>query len=325
MICSHPMLRSRAQSHDLPLNELPKIPTGLSERTKLDSRICIKQQTFPRRVCSQHEHRLLLCQASASAQGGPLQEQRESEDGTGSRNGTEPHDASLAATEAALEIRKQQQSLPGTVSDPEKIQRLVETAMLAAVGGVLFTLATVLKLQGYSAYVQPMPIVIAAMRWGPAAGRKAMTATCFLLLVLLGPLQCLTFLLNHGLLAASLGAFWSVQAHWALSVPAAALVRVGGQLTYIALTSWTLNENLFALLMSNVYSLLDQFNAFIGTSGAPPPTVVVVVIGSMLTVNACLYNFLMHVVYAVLLRSMGYTVTSVPKPVERMIFRQQVA
>ena len=69
----------------------------------------------------------------------------------------------------------------------------------------------------------------------------------------------------------------------------------------------------------------DQFNAFIGTSGAPPPTVVVVAIGSMLTVNACLYNFLMHVVYAVLLRSMGYTVTSVPKPVERMIFRQQVA
>ena len=57
--------------------------------------------------------------------------------------------------------------------------------MLAAVGGVLFTLATVLKLQGYSAYVQPMPIVVAAMRWGPAAGRKAMTATCFLLLGML--------------------------------------------------------------------------------------------------------------------------------------------
>ena len=51
-----------------------------------------------------------------------MQGQRESEDGTGSRNGNEPHDTSLPATEAALEIRKQQQSLPGTVSDPEKIQ-----------------------------------------------------------------------------------------------------------------------------------------------------------------------------------------------------------
>lgn len=71
--------------------------------------------------------------------------------------------------------------------------------------------------------------------------------------------------------------------------------------------------------------LQDQFNAFIGASGAPPPTVVIVVIGSMLTVNASLYVFLMHIVYAVLLRSMGYTITTIPKPVERLIFRQQVA
>ncbi len=74
--------------------------------------------------------------------------------------------------------------------------------------------------------------------------------------VLLGPLQCLTFLLNQGLMAATLGAFWSVQAYWAISVPAAALVRVTGTLAYIMLSSWTMNENLFALLMSNVYALL---------------------------------------------------------------------
>ena len=70
--------------------------------------------------------------------------------------------------------------------------------MLAAVGGVLFTLATVLKLQGYSAYVQPMPIVVAAMRWGPAAGRKAMTATCFLLLGKLLACQAPLHAWNHG-------------------------------------------------------------------------------------------------------------------------------
>ena len=74
--------------------------------------------------------------------------------------------------------------------------------------------------------------------------------------VLLGPLQSCTFLLNQGLLAATLGAFWSAQAHWAISVPAAALVRVTGTLGYIVLSSWTMNENLFALLLSNVYALL---------------------------------------------------------------------
>ena len=74
--------------------------------------------------------------------------------------------------------------------------------------------------------------------------------------MLLGPLQSLTFLLNQGLLAATLGSFWAGQAHWAVSVPAAALVRVSGTLAYIMLSSWTMNENLFALLMSNVYALL---------------------------------------------------------------------
>ena len=62
------------------------------------------------------------------------------------------------------------------------VQRLVETAMLAAVGGVVYTVASILKLQSYLGYFQPMPIVVSAMRWGPAAGRKTMTATCFLLL-----------------------------------------------------------------------------------------------------------------------------------------------
>ena len=61
-------------------------------------------------------------------------------------------------------------------------QRLVETAMLAAVGGVAYTLATLLKLQSYLGYLQPMPVVVAAMRWGPSAARKATTATTLLLL-----------------------------------------------------------------------------------------------------------------------------------------------
>ena len=61
--------------------------------------------------------------------------------------------------------------------------------MLAAVGGVAYTLAVVLKLQSYLGYLQPMPIIVAAMRWGPGAARKTMTATSFLLLGALLPLS----------------------------------------------------------------------------------------------------------------------------------------
>lgn len=60
-------------------------------------------------------------------------------------------------------------------------QVLVETAMFAAVGGLAFSIAAVLKLQGYMGYLLPMPIVLSAIRSGPAVARKTTVATAFLL------------------------------------------------------------------------------------------------------------------------------------------------
>ena len=54
--------------------------------------------------------------------------------------------------------------------------------MLAAVGGLAYTLSTLLKLQAYLGYLLPLPVVVAAMRGGAAAGRRTMSATAFLLL-----------------------------------------------------------------------------------------------------------------------------------------------
>ncbi len=71
-------------------------------------------------------------------------------------------------------------------------------------------------------------------------------------------------------------------------------------------------------------AMQDQMNAFIGASGAPPPTVVLVVLGTVLVVNAALYIFLMHVLYTVLLRSMGFTMSSLPAFVERAVFKKSV-
>lgn len=74
--------------------------------------------------------------------------------------------------------------------------------------------------------------------------------------VLQGPLQSLTYLLNQGLLAATLGAFWSMHVHWAISVSTGAMVRVGGMMTYVLVSSWIMNENLFTIALTQVYALL---------------------------------------------------------------------
>ncbi len=59
--------------------------------------------------------------------------------------------------------------------------------MLAAASGLSYALATTMHLEGYLGYFLPLPVVLAAMRNGPVAGRKTVTATFFLLLGALLP------------------------------------------------------------------------------------------------------------------------------------------
>eukprot|EP00879_Flechtneria_rotunda_P012359 GHRR01012906.1.p1 GENE.GHRR01012906.1~~GHRR01012906.1.p1 ORF type:complete len:280 (+),score=115.70 GHRR01012906.1:215-1054(+) len=143
-------------------------------------------------------------------------------------------------------------------------QVLVETAMLSAVSGLAFLLSTLLKLDNSLGYFLPLPIAIAACRAGVAAAWHTMMATAFLLLVLLGPLRAITYVLMHGMLAAALGSMWVWQWPWLISIPAGAVLRMVGQLGYLVLSSLTMNENLFAVMLANVHNLLVSATWFIG-------------------------------------------------------------
>lgn len=74
--------------------------------------------------------------------------------------------------------------------------------------------------------------------------------------VLLGPLRAITYVLMHGGLAAALGSMWVWQWPWAASILAGAGLRMAGQLGYLVLSSLTMNENLFAVMLANVHNLL---------------------------------------------------------------------
>lgn len=220
--------------------------------------------------------------------------------------------------------------------------------MFAAVTGLAYTVGNLLRLEGYLAYVLPLPVVLAAMRSGPGGAFKALTTAVLLLLsewswrgcswghggggvcyggalrmssrrlllwsptpappcthrpftllptnpttVLMGPVRAATYLLVYGVLSLALGLSWAARLPWLLSVPLGAAARIGGYFAYIMLSSWVTNENLLALMVSNVYALLDQLASVLGTTGAPPPLAVAVVLASLLFVNSLLYVFLM--------------------------------
>lgn len=77
--------------------------------------------------------------------------------------------------------------------------------------------------------------------------------------MLLGPLRALDYFFSHGLLAVVLGAFWHLKSHWSISLLVGAVTRLIGLLGYFYITAWMLKEDLFSLLLNNVYSLLVRY------------------------------------------------------------------
>ncbi len=56
---------------------------------------------------------------------------------------------------------------------------------------------------------------------------------------------------------------WAWGAPWAVSIPLGSAAKVGGTLGGIGLACFTLHENLFAVLLNNVYSLVVCFAALL--------------------------------------------------------------
>ena len=88
--------------------------------------------------------------------------------------------------------------------------------------------------------------------------------------VLLGPLRALDYFFSHGLLAVVLGATWHLKSHWSVSLVAGAITRLVGLLGYFYITAWMLKEDLFSLLLNNVYSLLVHCILQLNNACLPP-------------------------------------------------------
>lgn len=209
-----------------------------------------------------------------------------------------------------------------TTASTTEVRRVVETAMLAAVAGLAYTVSTLLKLEGYLSYVLPLPVVLSAMRSRPGdivTPVQCVVVVFLLLFILLGPVRAVTYVLVYGLLSIALGVSFKTGIPWVVSVPLGACARLAGQWMYIIVTSWVTNENLLELLVSNAHTLLDNMSVWMGGGSSSSFNAVGITLASMLGVNALFYTFMMTLLYTILLRSMGYTVKQpLPKFLDRL-------
>jgi hypothetical protein len=146
-----------------------------------------------------------------------------------SSDATPPAWDAAAAARAAAKVAAARAARASPPPAPlAETRRIAETAVLAALAGTLYTVSTLLRLEGYLGYALPLPMVLATLRHGGGAGARALGAAALLLSLLVGPLRAAAFALVHGLPALALGAAWARRAPWAVSVPAGAAARVAG-------------------------------------------------------------------------------------------------
>eukprot|EP00850_Spirogloea_muscicola_P006623 SM000031S11632 [mRNA] locus=s31:846315:848813:+ [translate_table: standard] len=185
---------------------------------------------------------------------------------------------------------------------------MVETAMLAAAAGLAFFLSSLLRLDSYLGFFFPLPIVISAVKWGAARGRKTMVATAVLLLVLAGPVKALSYMLMHGSVGLALGSFWRWRVNWWLSIIGCAMVRCSGAVGFVLLTSWLLRQNLFKLIMLSAHASISQMLSAVGSSAMPSMAFIYGSATVLVTLNCAAFAFGLHVLYAMFLPQLGLAV-----------------
>ncbi|XP_002982830.2 uncharacterized protein LOC9662069 isoform X2 [Selaginella moellendorffii] len=195
----------------------------------------------------------------------------------------------------------------GAVSEIEmqKTLRLVECAMLASTAGLAYFLSNLFRFESYFGCFFPLPIVISAMRWGAAAGRKTMVTTALLLLVIAGPLKALSYVLMHGFLGVAMGALWRWRINWGVSILACTLVRAVGAIGFVFLSSWLIKENILNLITINTHASLSYMVAAMGINISLTMPTIYAVFTSLLIVNCASFVFLLHVLYAIILQGLG--------------------
>eukprot|EP00240_Pyramimonas_obovata_P006382 CAMPEP_0118925312 /NCGR_PEP_ID=MMETSP1169-20130426/3213_1 /TAXON_ID=36882 /ORGANISM="Pyramimonas obovata, Strain CCMP722" /LENGTH=311 /DNA_ID=CAMNT_0006866565 /DNA_START=78 /DNA_END=1013 /DNA_ORIENTATION=- len=203
----------------------------------------------------------------------------------------------------------------------QKTQAMVETAMLAAFAGLAYYLGTALRLEAHLGSFLPLPIVIGAARWNPRVAAKVLAVTALLLAILAGLQRAISYVLIHGLMALSLSVLWSMRLPWSVTIPIASVVRSGGMLVSLAISSYLLRENLLAMVAAQMSTLAEQMGALMGISGTPALHWIYILIFVVVIVNSLTYLLLLHVLYTILLSKIappGFC--RAPKVIQRMLF-----
>ncbi|HEY9688562.1 MAG TPA: DUF2232 domain-containing protein [Coleofasciculaceae cyanobacterium] len=196
---------------------------------------------------------------------------------------------------------------------------LVETAFLASAASLIWLVNFYFPLGPALRIFFPVPITLVYLRWGARSAWMAAIVSGLLLSVLMGPPRSIQYVMPYGLLGVLLGCLWQRRMGWGRSIALGTLLSATGLFFRIALVSTLLGDDLWTYVTVQTTGLLEWIAARFGLLWRPELAAVQGATVLMITINAAIYVFAVHLVSWTVFERLGIRLPPPPRWVQTIL------
>lgn len=211
--------------------------------------------------------------------------------------------------------------IPGELN-PESSRHpriMVETAFLASTSALLWIINFYFPIGMLFRLLFPLPTVIAYLRWGKRPAWMTAIVAALLLGILMGPPRSIQFFIPFGCLGVLLGGLWRAKRPWSVSLGWGLLLTTLGLFFQTTLVSLLLGINLWLYVNQQVRGILAWVFEKLGLLIDPSIQAVQLVALGMITFQALLYLFLVHLVAVLLMQRLGHPIPDPPRWLQALL------
>lgn len=195
---------------------------------------------------------------------------------------------------------------------------MVETAFLASTASLIWFVNYYFPMGPLLRIFFPVPIALLYLRWGKRASWMGAIVSGLLLSVLMGPTRSILFFIPFALLGVLLGATWTRQSSWSVSIGLGALLGALGFFFRFWLLSILLGQDLWIYITTQVTQLVEWGFIKLGLLAQPSLSLIQMMALVLVIFQNVIYLFVVHLISLFLLDRIGNPIPRPPKWVQIM-------
>lgn len=212
--------------------------------------------------------------------------------------------------------------VPLDEEDPEQFEMLpvVESAACTALTFMFWNLGKIWRLDSFLLLFYPIPMFFITMRWGPKVGDVVLFTTLFSILTMMGPLYCILYFLNTGIMAMVFSRALYHRWHWLPGVLAGGVAKGVGLALQFTWMSGIIRYNSWTMIAEQVKIMVESImraGYAIARAKSPPVLAlghVQVAIGVVLVLHSILHVLFTYLTSTMLLDRIGDDIKLKRKP-----------